>query len=546
MQSPTDIPFTISDLDSPLGSLTTQVQSSNPQLIAPADLVVTGSGGARTLSWLSQPNVLGSSIITITVSDGALTSNQSFQISIVPNSAPTVSAISPVNLDEDQTPTPIAFTIQDLDTNAGSLIVSAHSSNQSLISDQSIQLGGTGSNRSISWTPVANGYGSALISLSVSDGTITTTRDISITVNPVNDAPLANDDLVKQVGGQEFVISLTTLLSNDSDLDGDALQWFQDTQPSHGRLELVGGSLRYTPTDFGAKSDAFTYRVFDGTAWSQPVTVQLQLDPNAFAGFINLAINSGGTSSNVTSPSSSNSTTSDTGESQIDAQSTASKAASSQSESSNTSATSNLALQVSMAMVAQSAPHASHGHGGQNSDLVSMLPGTESVVRNVDGTTDNEFDPGSFTNQSQLSVSSYIERELGESQQNGIHSQWMNSVQTTGVPQPLLWEKIGELRHELRSSLTMQSSFTVGTAATTTAGMTVGYVAWVMRSGLLFSSMMTQLPIWRFMDPLAILESTDAEESESDDETINSMVDGDWEADEPVDPETAVSASSQT
>ncbi len=538
VQTPTPIAFTISDVDSPLGSLTTQVQSSNPQLIAPADLIVMGNGNARSLSWSSQPNVYGSSIITITVSDGVSTSNRSFQLTVVQNSAPTISVISPVSLDEDQSPVPIAFTVQDAETASGSLILSVQSSNQSLISDQSIQIAGSGTNRNIAWTPVANSFGTAVITISVSDGTITTTRDLSVTVNPVNDTPVANDDLIKQIGQQDIIMSLNSLLSNDSDVDGDSLQWSLISQPSHGRLELVNGSLRYIATDFGATNDSFTYRVFDGTAWSDPATVQLQLDTNSLAGFINLALNSGNAAISPTSTGSS--APSDAGDSSIDQQPSEPKAASSQRESSTTGSTVDLASQISMAMVAQTAPHATHSHDGQNTDLIATLHSNETLARLLDGTATNEMDSGSPANQTQLSEALHGQDEINPSQPSEIHSNWMNATPTDGLTQPLLWQKISELRQELRSSLTVQSSLTVGTAATTTAGMTVGYVAWVMRSGLLFSSMMTQLPIWRFMDPLAILESTENEDSENDEETINSMVDGHWESDESVDDETQV------
>ncbi len=117
----------------------------------------------------------------------------------------------------------------------------------------------------------------------------------------------------------------------------------------------------------------------------------------------------------------------------------------------------------------------------------------------------------------------------------------MNSVHAAGNFTTHLLGKMAAMRQELQSSLTVQSSLNVGTAATTTAGMTVGYVAWVMRSGLLFSSMMTQLPIWQFMDPLAILESADSEDIDSDGETIHSMVEGDWDPVEPIDREPTVS-----
>ncbi len=184
-------------------------------------------------------------MITITVSDGVVSTNRSFQLSIVPNSAPTISAVSNVTLNEDQSPAPISFTIQDLETATASLVVTANSSNQALITDQSLTVSGNGSQRNVAWTPVADAYGSTVITLSLSDGTTTTTTTFTVTVNAVNDTPLANDDVMKHVGVQGVIISPNALLSNDNDLDGDSLQWAIVSQPTHGRLELVAGSLKY-------------------------------------------------------------------------------------------------------------------------------------------------------------------------------------------------------------------------------------------------------------------------------------------------------------
>jgi len=82
------------------------------------------------------------------------------------------------------------------------------------------------------------------------------------------------------------------------------------------------------------------------------------------------------------------------------------------------------------------------------------------------------------------------------------------------------------MKQEMSTSLAVSSGLTVGAAATTSVGMTVGYVVWVLRSGLLLSSVMAHLPMWRFMDPLAILDSSESHADE-DEETLGSIADGD-------------------
>ena len=94
------------------------------------------------------------------------------------------------------------------------------------------------------------------------------------------------------------------------------------------------------------------------------------------------------------------------------------------------------------------------------------------------------------------------------------------------IVQPQLWMALDSMKQEMTSSLTVTSGLTVGTAATTSVGMTVGYVVWVLRSGLLLSSVMAHLPMWRFMDPLAILDSSESQ-CDEDEETLGSIADGD-------------------
>jgi len=65
------------------------------------------------------------------------------------------------------------------------------------------------------------------------------------------------------------------VLANDTDLDGDMLTADLVSAPSGGPLSLLpSGGLTYTPSD-GTTSDSFTYRAFDGVAYSAPVTVSI-------------------------------------------------------------------------------------------------------------------------------------------------------------------------------------------------------------------------------------------------------------------------------
>jgi YVTN family beta-propeller protein len=76
------IPVTIQDVDTPVFELVLNGGSSNPALVPTNNLVLTGSGTNRTLTLAPAPNQIGSTTITLTLSDGSLTTNVSFVVTV--------------------------------------------------------------------------------------------------------------------------------------------------------------------------------------------------------------------------------------------------------------------------------------------------------------------------------------------------------------------------------------------------------------------------------------------------------------------------------
>ncbi len=184
--------FTLSDLDTPLDSLTLTASSSNQTLIPNANIVFGGSGASRTVTVTPSANAFGGpATITVTVSDGTSSVNETFRVTVTSvNDPPAISAISNITINEDTSTGPLAFTVADLDTSVETLTVTANSSNQTLIPNANIVLGGSGANRTVTVTPVANASGGpATITLTVSDGVSSATETFDVTVNPVNDPP---------------------------------------------------------------------------------------------------------------------------------------------------------------------------------------------------------------------------------------------------------------------------------------------------------------------------------------------------------------------
>jgi hypothetical protein len=110
------------------------------------------------------------------------------------NTPPTISDVSDRSTDEDTPTGAIAFVVGDAQTAAGSLTVSATSSNTTLVPNANIVLGGSGANRTVTITPALNQFGSTTITLTVIDaGGLTATDTFLLTVNSINDLPTISD-----------------------------------------------------------------------------------------------------------------------------------------------------------------------------------------------------------------------------------------------------------------------------------------------------------------------------------------------------------------
>ncbi len=179
------IPFTIGDLETPAASLVVTATSSNTAVIANGGITLGGSGTNRTITLAPVANTSGTATITIQVADangGIATDTFDITVNAV-NDLPTVSDVANQTTNEDTATAAIPFTVGDVETPAGSLTVTATSSNTSVIANAGITLGGSGANRTITLAPVANASGTATITIQVADangGIATDTFDITV------------------------------------------------------------------------------------------------------------------------------------------------------------------------------------------------------------------------------------------------------------------------------------------------------------------------------------------------------------------------------
>lgn len=111
-------------------------------------------------------------ILSASASDPNLSNNNaSVSLSVGTNSSPQLSTISDQTAPYNGISAPILFTVSDAETAADDLIISVSSSNQTLLPDANISVGGSGENRELTLQPALNQFGTTTITIELSDGT---------------------------------------------------------------------------------------------------------------------------------------------------------------------------------------------------------------------------------------------------------------------------------------------------------------------------------------------------------------------------------------
>jgi VCBS repeat-containing protein len=138
--------------------------------------------------------------------------------------------------------------------------------------------GSIGSDGSLNYRPDANFSGSDTFSYKASDGTAESNiSTVTITVNPIDDPPVAVDD--SATTNEDTTVTIP-VLSNDSDIDGDALIVSGVTIPANGTVIDNGdGTVTYTPNANFNGTDSFSYKANDGIADSNTATVTITVNP---------------------------------------------------------------------------------------------------------------------------------------------------------------------------------------------------------------------------------------------------------------------------
>jgi VCBS repeat-containing protein len=256
------------DIDSPM---LTAVLVEGPQH---GTLTLAPDGG-----FLYTPNAdyFGSDSFTYRASDGHLDSNLALvTLTIQPvNDAP-VATDDAYTLDED-TPlnVPMAGVLgNDTDIDSPALTVALVDGPQ----HGTLTLAPDGG---FLYTPNADYFGNDSFTYRASDGQLDSNLAlVTLTIQPVNDAPVATDDAYTLDEDTPLSISAAGVLGNDTDIDSPTLTAALVDAPQHGTLSLAAdGSFLYTPNADYFGRDSFTYRANNGQLDSNLALVTLTIQP---------------------------------------------------------------------------------------------------------------------------------------------------------------------------------------------------------------------------------------------------------------------------
>lgn len=252
----------------PNGDTLTITTVSSPT--APAHGTVVINSGA-TLTYTPTAAYAGSDSFSYTVSDGQSPSTATVSVTVA-NTAPvavadsqTVTKNTPYNFDPRT---------NDSDPNGDAITVTGKTDG----AHGTVAYTSTG----VTYTPATNYTGSDSFTYTISDGSLTHSATVNVTVVN-NQPPVAVDDSYYNInythneGSSAWGPAEILVLNNDTDGDSDPLTILSFTNGANGTVTQDGNKLIYNATASGGINDSFTYTVSDGHGGTDTATVVIEL-----------------------------------------------------------------------------------------------------------------------------------------------------------------------------------------------------------------------------------------------------------------------------
>ncbi|ELJ8761946.1 tandem-95 repeat protein, partial [Vibrio parahaemolyticus] len=239
-----DLNTAFSDLDNVDGELTFSVSGNS-------NIQVAIVNGIATITPTADWN--GSETLTFTATDP---SGESISQTVNFTVAPVADIVADKATVVEDTPTIIKVLGNDTFEGDGK-VVSLDTNNGPANGTVSVNPDG-----SVTYTPNDNYVGKDTFTYVVTSGGVSESTTVEVNVTPVNDAPVAKDDIATT---QEDTAVTIDVLSNDTDVDGDKLSLQSASVPeAQGKVEIVDGKLVFTPAENFNGDAEIIYTVTDG------------------------------------------------------------------------------------------------------------------------------------------------------------------------------------------------------------------------------------------------------------------------------------------
>ena len=268
------VDVTANDTDIDAGTILSVV-AGNPT--ATHGTVVNNNDG--TFTYTPDADFNGSDSFTYDLSDGTTgTATGTVNITVTPINDDPVAVDDSVTTDEDSSVSTGNVKSNDSDVDGDSLTATllANASNGNVVAN-----GSGGSGAGFTYTPDADFNGSDSFTYTLNDGNGSTAiGTVNITVNPVNDDPVAVADSLTTA--EDTAGTTVDVTANDTDVDAGTVLSVVAGNPTAAHGTVVNnndGTFTYTPNaDFNG-SDSFTYTLSDGSTGTATGTVNVTVTP---------------------------------------------------------------------------------------------------------------------------------------------------------------------------------------------------------------------------------------------------------------------------
>ncbi|TWU03834.1 Cadherin domain protein [Neorhodopirellula pilleata] len=348
------------------------------------------------------------------------------------------------------------------------------------------------------------------------------------TVARFNTAPTLNDHQMNAVSGQEIFVPKLVFESLATDPEGDELTAVLVTPPEHGTLNLAAnGRFLYKAEDGFIGQVTFQWMASDGSLMSNVATVTINVRPPRI-----LVPNPPTDSPTNPGGESTNTGDSDNSTNSSDNDDTSSENSDTSSSSDETSEAADQATSpIAKINGGESTDGTSTAQTGASGELSLAQPsGTSTNEKTASDQTDivasssasNTADASDRSNRSTRTNSMLESTNITRIDNEGAALAWEDMVALTrpGV----MWDDLDDRRDQVESQI-QGDLIVVGSAGAAASSMTVGVLAWAMRSGFLVSGLIAHMPAWSGVDPLMIMQGVSADGRGADQETLEELMD---------------------